>query len=250
MSVLVIAQREVKALFSTTIGWVVLCGYVLLAGMFWLAMVVNYVQESQNVVFNPYGAALLNLRDHLLMPFFGNLTVLLIFVIPALSMRLFSEEYRQRTIELLLTAPITTGEIVLGKYLGALSFVGIMFLATAHLPISLTFWASPDAGMLAAGYLALLLMSAALLAVGMLASSFTQNQIAALMAAFAAALGLYVGHWIAGDPDGWVAHLTLIPHVEDLLRGNLRLSDLVYFAVLITVSLVATHQRMESFRWR
>lgn len=250
MSVLTIAHRELRALFSTTVGWMVLCGFLLLSGMFWLAMVMNYVTESQNVVFNPYGAALLNLREHLLMPFFGNCTVLLVFVVPALTMRSFSEEYRQRTIELLLTSPVSTAEIVLGKYLGALGFVLVMLLCTAHFPISLSFWADPDPGAVAGGYLALLLMSAALLAVGILASSFTNNQLVALMMAFAASLGLYVGHWMAGDPDGWIAQLALVPHLESVLQGAVRLSDLAYFAGVVLVALFATYQRMESFRWR
>lgn len=250
MNILHIASRELRSIFATTIGWMVLCGFLLLTGIFWVASVTMYVSESQNAVFNPYGAALLNLTDHLIMPFFGNTTIILVFVIPALSMRLFSEELKQRTMELLFTSPVSTLEIVLGKYLGALGFVVIMLLCTLHFPATLYYWGAPEAGALFGGYLALFLMSAGLLAIGMLASSFTDNQIVALVVAFAVSLALYVGAWLAPDPESWIAQTALITHLEDVLRGALRLSDLVYFAAMVVVPLFATYQRMESFRWR
>lgn len=250
MSVLHIALRETRALFTTPIGWLVLCGWLLITGIFWVASVGMYVAESQNVVFNPYGAALLNLHDHLVMPFYGNTTVVLVFVVPAISMRLFSEEFRQRTMPLLLTSPVSTLEIVLGKYLGALGFLATALLATVHYPLMLEYWADPDLGAIAGGYLALFSMGAALLAIGLLASSLTNNQIVALVVAFAASLGLYVGAWLADSPDHWLAQLGLATHLEDMLRGAVKLSDLVYFAAIIVVALFATWQRLESFRWR
>lgn len=250
MSVVHIAWRELRAILVTAIGWMVLCGFLLLTGIFWIAMVSGYVAASQEAVFNPYGAALMNFTDHLLMPFFGNCTVLLVFVIPALSMRSFAEEFRQRTAELLFTSPISTLEIVLGKYLGLLGFVVLMLLCTAHYPASLLAWGSPDPGAVFGGYLALFLMSAALLAVGVLTSSFTHNQIVALILSFAIALALYVGSWLSQDPDSWIAQLALTTHLEGVLRGALRLSDLAYFAGFVVVGLLATHQRIESFRWR
>lgn len=250
MNVVTIASRELRAIFATTIGWMVLCGFLLVTGILWVASVNLYVSESQGAVFNPYGASLLNLTDHLIMPFFGNTTLILVFVIPALSMRLFAEEQRQRTLELLLTSPVSTLEIVLGKYLGALAFVCVMLFATAHYPLSLYYWGEPDTGAFLGGYLALLLTSAGLLAVGILASSFTNNQIVALIVAFAASLTLYVGGWLSRNPQDVMAQLALTSHLEDLLRGALRLSDLVYFGGLVFVGLFATHQRMESFRWR
>jgi len=250
VSVLHIAMREARAIFTTPVGWLVLCGWLLVTGIFWVASVGMYVAESQNVVFNPYGAALLNLQDHLVMPFYGNTTVVLVFVVPAVSMRLFSEEFKQRTMELLLTSPVSTLEIVLGKYLGALAFVLVALACTLHFPLTLEYWGEPDLGAIAGGYLALFSMSAALLAVGLLASSFTSNQIVALVVAFAASLALYVGGWLADGPDHWIARLGLLSHLEDMLRGAVRLSDLVYFAGIVGVSLFATWQRLESFRWR
>ena len=97
-------HRELKSILATGVAWVVTCLFLVLSGVFWLALVTNYVRESQNLVFNPYAATMLSLGDFLIAPWFGNCMVVILFVGPALSMRLFSEEYKQRTIELLLTS--------------------------------------------------------------------------------------------------------------------------------------------------
>lgn len=249
MSVLHIAWRELRATFHTTVGWMVLAGFLLITGVFWVALVTNYVQASTDMVFNPYGAAGLSLSDHLLVPFFGNCTVVLVMVAPGLSMRLFAEEYRQRTIELLATSPISTAEIVLGKFVGALGFVVVLLLCTAHVPISVLVWGEPEPGVLVGGYLGLLLMTAALVALGMLCSSMTSNQIVALVLAFTGSLALYVAAWLGEDPTGWLAQASISTHLEDVLSGALRLSDLAYFALFTFGCLFATHQRLESDRW-
>ena len=123
MKVLHIASRELRSMFSTPVGWLVLCGYLLLTGVFWTYMVENYVLQSQDLVYNPMAAAQLNLTDYLLAPFYGNCAVVLVMMLPAVSMRSFSEEFRQRTMELLATSPVSTAEIVLGKFLGAFLFM-------------------------------------------------------------------------------------------------------------------------------
>lgn len=250
MNALHIAWRELRATFTTAIGWMVLCGWLLISGLFWVLMVQNYVVESQNLVFNPYAAGQLTLTDYLLVPFFGNCAVILIMVAPALSMRLFSEEIKQRTLELLLTSPIRTVEIVLGKFLGGVGVVSLMLLATLHVPLGLAQWGDPDWGVVAGGYLALLLLSSALIAMGMLFSAMTANQVVALILTFASALGLLVLEWGSRDPDDWMAQLSVMTHMTDLMRGALRVSDVVYYLGFTGFFLFATHQRMESFRWR
>lgn len=249
MNVFWIAQRELRATFSTTIGWLVLAGYLLISGIFWSSMVSYYVMQSTDVIANPYAASNMNLTDYLLSPFFGNVSVVLLMVCPAISMRMFSEDLKQRTMELLFTSPISTAEIVLGKFLGALGFVAVLLLSTAYVPASLYFWGTPDLGALAGGYLSLLLSSAAILAMGLLFSSMTPNQIVALVLTFAGALGLWILPWLSQDPDALVAKLAITSHVEDLVRGALQVSDLVYFAAFIGFFLFATHQRVESHRW-
>jgi ABC-2 type transport system permease protein len=250
VNVLHIAWRELRASFTTATGWLVLCGWLLISGLFWVLMVQTYVVQSQDLVFDPYTASMLNLTDFLLTPFFGNLAVILIFLSPALTMRLFAEEYKQRTMELLFTSPVSTLQIVLGKYLGAMAFVGVMLLGTLQFPLGLMQWGDPDWGVVAGGYLALALLASALMAMGTWFSSLTDNQIVALVLTFVTGLGLWIVSWGARDPNDWMAQLSITTHLEDLARGAVRLSDVAYYLGLTGFFLVATHQRMESFRWR
>jgi ABC-2 type transport system permease protein len=249
VNVLHIAWREVKSVFTSGIGWLVAFSFLVLTGVFWTAMVQSYVLQGEDLVFDPYGAQQLNLTDWLLSPFFGNVAVVLMFVTPALSMRLYSEEIKQRTLELLLTSPVTSFEIVLGKFLGALAVLAILLAGTASGPLVLFGLATPDWGVVAAGYLGLLTLGAALLALGSFTSSLTSNQIVALVWAFGASLVLFILSWMQRDPtDAW-AQISLLNHLESLFKGEIKLSDLVYFAGFTFVFLFATHQRMESFRW-
>lgn len=249
MSALHIAWREVRALYATPIGWLVLCGWLLLSGLFWFTMVEGFVMQSRDLVYNPYGASQLTITDHLLGPFFDNCAVVLLMLTPAISMRLVSEEIKQRTLELLLTSPVSTLEIVVGKYLGALASVVILLLGTVHAPLALAQWGDPDPGVIAGGYAGLLLMSAATLAIGLLASATTANQIVALVLSFAASLSLLALSWLAEGPDSALAQASILAHLYDLFRGAVRLSDVAYFVALTAFALFATHQRLESFRW-
>ena len=245
-----IAHRELRSIFHTAIGWLVLTAFLLITGVFWVILVDTYVTQSNDLVHNPYMAQQMNLTDFLLLPFFGNCTVIVLMVSPALSMRLFSEEFKQHTMELLLTSPISTAEIVLGKSLGAVGYLIVFLLCTLHYPITLLVWGEPELGVLIGGYSALLLLGSSIIAMGMLFSSWTENQIVASVLTFGVALTLYILAFDEMDPDALLNKVSLSTHVVDLLRGALRLSDLAYFAGLIGVFLFATHQRLESFRWR
>ena len=246
---LTIAGRELSAIFNTAIGWMVMAGFLLITGVFWASAMDFYAMQSQDLVSNPYAGATMNLTDHLLSPFFGNTAVILLMLSPALSMRLFSEELKQRSMELLFTSPVTTLEIVLGKFLGAVGFVALMLVGTLYVPFTATTWASPDMGALIGGYLCLLLVSSSVLAVGMFFSATTKNQIVALVLGFSAALTLWILSWVSQDPDSIFAQLSLINHIEGFLRGAVELSDIVYFVSFIGFCLLATHQRVESWRW-
>lgn len=253
MSVFHIAWRELASILNTAVGWLVLAGFLVVAGFFWSSMVSFYVTQSTDLLTNPYAGAQMNLSDHLLAPYFGNVAVVLLMICPAISMRLFSEEVRQRTMELLLTAPVSTASIVAGKLLGALAFVVLMLASTLHLPLTLMVWGSPDVGVLIGGYASLLLVAATILAMGMMFSAMTANQVVAVVLTFGSALVLWVLGWAASG-DGALAEvltgLGLLDHVQGFLTGAVKLSDLVYFAAMIGFFSLATHQRVEGYRWR
>lgn len=244
-----IAAREAGAALGTSTGGLLLAGFLGLAGVFWLSMLGQYVAVARDQVFDPYGSLHLNPVDHLVGPWLGNLGVVLLVLCPAVSMRLYAEELRRDSMELLLSAPIGGGVIVVGKFLGAWATVAALVLATAWMPLSLAWWTAVDVGALAAGYGGLLLLAGALVALGGLASSLTDSPLVALVLGFAVGMGLWVAGWVDPDPTSLPSQLSLSVHLQDLLRGWVRLSDVTYFALLAAWALVATHQRVESWRY-
>jgi ABC-2 type transport system permease protein len=249
MNIFHIALREVRAILGTPTGWLVICGFLSLTGVFWYLHVMRYVSLGTDVVANPYGAAGLTLKDHLVVPFFSNTLLIVLFVTPAISMRLFAAEMQERTLELLLTSPVTTAEIVLGKYLGAVAFLVFMLACTFHFPVSVLYWADVDPGLLVGGYASCLLVGMALLAAGTLFSSLSSSQIVALILTFSLGLTLYILSSQASGPDSIASHLSLTPHVEMLLQGEITLADLAYFTGFCTFFLFFTHQQIEARRW-
>lgn len=247
--VFAIAGRDLGALLGSAGGRVVLAGFAALAAAFWMALLDAYLVASQDALFNPYAARQLNLSERLVAPFYGNLAVLLLLCIPAVSMRSFAEEQRQRTLELLLCAPIRPVQIVLGKYLGVLGFVLLLLGVTMHLPLSLWLWGSPDLGVALGGLLGMALLGGAVSALGLLASASTDRQIVALLLSLAASLGLWVLAWADADPTSLWAQLSVSHHLRDMLRGMVRASDVAYFLLLSAVALVATHERVAASRW-
>jgi ABC-2 type transport system permease protein len=246
-----LSLREIRSAYTTVVGWLVLFGWLFLSGVFWYFSVFAYVEASQDLVYDPYRAAQLQLTTWLFAPYFGNCAVVLLMFAPMLSMRVFSEELRNRTLELLLTSPVSTADIVLGKYLGLLWNVVVLLGVSSVYPLMLLQWAKPDAGALAAGYLGLLLLGSSIVSLGMWVSSFTANQIVAAGGTFSLALALFVADFGSqGDPDAWTSQVAILSHLSDLLRGEVRLSDLVYYLAFTGLCLFGTHQRVESFRWR
>ncbi len=248
MAVLTIAAREFRATFNSTIGWLVLAAFLFLNGVFFLMWLTYFAEASAQFSGGAYGDVQLLLSEQLFAPFYGNVATILLFICPALSMRMFAEERSQRTLELLLTSPISTAEIVLGKFLGALGFVTVLLAGLLYGPLLLWWWSTPDIGALVTGNLALFLVAASTIAIGALFSSFTDNQITALVVTVSVCLALYIIGAV-GDQDSIWGQISILSHIDDLFLGGIRLSDVSYFVGLIGVFLFATHQKVESYRW-
>ncbi|RME20712.1 MAG: hypothetical protein D6798_19855 [Deltaproteobacteria bacterium] len=253
-AILAIARRELDQYFATPMGWLCLCGFVLVTGFFFALMTSDYAMQASQAAFDPYSQGQINVNDWLIAPFFGNTAVILLLLCPALSMRLFAEDRRQRSMELLLSSPVSSAQIVLGKYLGALGFLVVMLAATLHYSFILHWLGRPDPGILASNYLATFLMAACFMAVGMLASAFTDNQIVALVVSFGGLLALWVLSWAdAIAPSGWgtvLADISMLSHLEQLTKGLLHLQDIVYYLSFIGFFVFATWQRVEAWRWQ
>ena len=176
-----IARRELYAYFATPVGWLCLCGFVSLTGFFFTFFTDDFVATVIRAVANPLQENTTDLNSDLIQPFFGMTAVIFLMLCPALSMRLLAEDRKQGSLELLLSSPISSAQIVIGKYLGGLGFVTVMLAATLPLTGLLYWMGSPDSGVMAGCYLATFLMCASFLAVGMLTSSMSINQMGALV---------------------------------------------------------------------
>lgn len=249
MKVFYLMIKETKAVFGTLMGWLVLSAFLLVFGAMWSMHVGVYLNWSEELT-GSQGTEILRISDNLVTPLYTSMVLIFIFLCPAISMRLFSEEIKQNTMELLLTAPISTAEIVLGKFLGAMGFVTVMLLCTLYAPAFLYWWQPHDLMPYVGSYLGLWCMSAGLISMGMWFSSWSSNQIAALIPSFALGLGLYLLAFSGSGGGDWVTQLALGTHVNEFFRGVLQLSDLSYFGLMTTFFLLATHQRLEANRWR
>ena len=250
--ILTIASRELRGYFATPVGWLCMTGFAVVTGFFFALMTTDFAAQAATDQFNPYMASQLNLTDWLIQPFFANTAVILLMLCPALSMRLFAEDRRSGALELLLASPISSSQIVTGKYLGSLGFVLAMLGTTLPMTGILYWLGSPDTGVILSAYLATLLLAASFMAVGMLTSAFTTSQVVALVLSFGALLSLWVLSWTSGlgDLGEAVAAVSMLTHLQQLSKGLLHLKDLVYFVSFIAVFVFATIQRVEAYRWR
>lgn len=246
MTALHIAAKELKSAFTTPIGWLVTAAFLFLNGVF-LAMWVLWYADTELQFSGAYSTSL-SLAENLFAPFFGNVAVILIFTCPAISMRAFADERKNRTLELLLTSPVSTAGIVLGKFLGAMGIVAVLLAGTLVGPVWAWFTSTPDLAVVATAYLGLFLLAGAVLSMGLLFSAMTESQIIAWFLTMACAIVLYVMGTVGG-PGSVSEHFALLAHLDDLLVGGIGLSDLAYFAGLIGFFLFAAHQRVEAFRW-
>ncbi len=250
MKVLVIAQRELGSLFGSVIGWLVLTAFLAVSGIVWTLAVMGYLDNSELVVQAPYAGVELTFADYLLWPFFSFQALFLLFLVPGVTMRLFAEEVRQHTLELLMTSPVALSEVVAGKFAGAMGFVLAMIGLSALPVVLLAVWAGMDPAQVGLGVGGVALSASCMVALGMAFSASTPHQVVALVLTEGLAFGLLLlsGY---GDVDstGILEALSLTGHMEDLARGVLRLSDLVFYAVFVGFFLLATHQRLAVRRW-
>jgi ABC-2 type transport system permease protein len=203
---------------------------------------------------NPMMARDLSVTEGVLRPLFQNISVIMLLMMPILTMRLFAEEKKSGTIELLLTYPVRDGEVLFGKYLAALTVFAGMLALTLVYPLLVAWTARLEWGPLVTGYLGLLLQGAAFIAVGILVSSLTENQIVAAVATFGTLLIFWVISWAtdaAGPTFGRIlTHLSLTEHFESFAKGVIETKDVIYYVNLTILSLFLTMRSLESKRWR
>jgi ABC-2 type transport system permease protein len=184
---------------------------------------------------------------------FGNMAIILLFFTPVLTMKLFAEERKSGTIELLLTSPITDGQVILGKFLASLTLLLVMLGLTLLFPLLTQRFGYLDSGLLLTGYLGIILISSSFLALGLLMSSMCKNQLVAALMSF----GILITLWVigslsarGGSIEKFLSYLSLPEHYNDFARGVVLLKDVVYYVSFTCVCLFATFKSIESSKWR
>src|SRR5947207_11503760 len=250
-----IAQKELKSYFSSPIAYIVIGLWALLYGYFFVAILSFFVRQSMQMnQFGMQGPQSMNVNQQLIRPLLQNVLILILFLMPMVTMRSYAEEKRSGTIELLLTSPLSDVEIILGKFLGALS-LWAMALAVSLIHIAILYaYGRPEWKPIATAYLGLLLMGGCFISVGLLISSLTNNQIIAGMATFGVFLLLWVINWIGSfsgpTVDKLTQYLSIIDHFDDFAKGIVDTSHLIYYISFISFGLFLTAKSVDSERWR
>ena len=237
-----VAWKEIQAYFGTPIAYIVGMIFLAITGIIFAAGVV----PSEN---NPFPEATLA-------NFFNSRwsTILVVLLAPALTMRLIAEEQKLGTIELLLTSPVRDWEVIIGKYLASLTFLVTLLALTLYYPLLLLIFAEPDMGPIYSGYLGILLYGAAALAIGMLTSTITSNQIVAGFAAMGIIAALSFVHFssdlVGGAASTLIAEIGVWSHYEDFGRGVIDTKHIIYFLSVTAVFLFLAIRALEFRRWR
>ena len=253
MKIWAIFKKEMRLYFTSPVAWVVFTIFLLIGGYFFYSIFAFFTLASMQSAMNPQMARDLNVTDSVMRPLFSNISVILLLLMPLVTMRLFAEERRSGTIELLLTYPVRDGAVLAGKYLAAFALYAIMIALTLLYPGIVVYFARLEWGPVLTGYLGLLLMGGTFIAVGVCASSLTENQIVAAITTFGVLLLLWVLGWsadYAGGTAGRVLqHLSLLEHNDSFAKGVLDTKDIIYYANFIVLALFLTLRSLEARRW-
>lgn len=254
MGVWAVFKKEMRLYFTSPVAYVVLAFFLAIVGYFFHTIFAFYSRISMQAAMNPAFARDLNIADAVMRPLFSNTGIILLFVMPMLTMRLFAEEKRSGTIELLLTFPVRDGEVLMGKFVAAMTLFVMLLGCTALYPAIVAYFAPVEWAPLLSGYLGLLLLGGAFLSVGVLVSSLTENQIVAGFATFGILLGFWVIGW-SGDLVGgrWqtlLNYLSILEHLESFGKGVIDTKDVIYYVSVIALCLFLTLRALESKRWR
>jgi gliding motility-associated transport system permease protein len=259
---LAIARKELSIYFTTPWAYAVFTAMLAVSSFFFVNSLYDF-QRAQEMA-RVYGWERIpqefrNLTDGVMVPFWSTVVMITLFVVPFLSMRLFAEEKRNKTFELLMTAPVRPVEIVLGKYLGGLGIITTTLGLTIFFPVLLTVFGQADSGSalewgtVLLGYGGLLLWGATCMAVGMFISSLTESQMVAALVTFAVLLPWMLLQGLAQATEepvrSFINYLSFGAQLQGFMRGVLDLKALVFFFSVIFFSLLLSHRTVEAQRW-
>ncbi len=247
--ILTIAARELRSLFLSPLAWSILAVLQFLLALVFSARVEKFLQRQPRLVgFEGEPGVTIYVVSEL----FGAASWLMLLVIPLLTMRLVSEERRNRTLPLLLSAPVSMTEIVLGKYLGIMLFLCCVLGLVTLMPLSLLSGGSLDFGLLASGLLGLILVTASFASAGLFLSTMTEQPTVAAISTFGLLLLLWIldqAETVTGEgQDAVLTYLSIRSHYEALLKGVFDTQDVVYYLLFIVTFVVLSIRRLDADR--
>ena len=247
-------KKEMRLYFGSPVAYVVFAFFLLISGWFFSQIFLYYSDISMRSFMQPGMGQNLNITENVMRPLLTNMSVVLLFLLPMVTMRLFAEEKKSGTIELLLTYPVRDGEVMAGKYVAALVLYILLLVLTLLYPSLIAYFTRVEWGPMLTGYLGLLLIGGTFLAVGLFISSLTENQIVAGFGTFGVLLAFWVIGWGADSAAGTLRtvlqYLSVTDHMDTFTRGIIDTKDLVYYVSAIALALFLTLRSLESKRWR
>jgi len=245
-----LVRKEFKAYFTSPIAYVVLAVFLVLSGYFFFGLTAAF--NIQSMHYSRYQGAQgteLNVNEMVIRPLFYNMSIILLLMIPMFTMRMYAEEKKGGTLELLLTSPLTHTQLILGKFFSGLAVYLLMMGLTGILPGILFIFGTPDPGPILAGYVGILLMGAAYISVGCMASSLTENQIIAAVITFGILLFLWVigwaKHFLGPELGNVLAYLSIIEHFNDFAKGIIDSKHVIYYLSFIFFNLFLTRESID-----
>ncbi len=243
-----IVRKELKSMFASPMGWIILAIFTALFGSLYLNGVNGYFEVMSGAV-RP--AERVGVTQFVGQTVYGWAFLVVLFAVPLLSMRLISEERRSQTLPFLFSAPLSLTEIVLGKFIGLVTFLSILIAYIAVMLFTLNIWSDIDFGFIAANSLGLFLLIASASAVGLYFSSLTSQPVAAAVMTFITLIALiFMDRIFAGDPTNTISQLSLMKHFQAFSTGLIDSADVAYFLLVIITFLVLTIRRLDAERLR
>ncbi|MCK4924818.1 MAG: ABC transporter permease subunit [Spirochaetes bacterium] len=251
-----IFKREVRHYYTSPIAYVVIVIFTAVFGFLYFRNLTYYSQLSYQLMQNPYYPQRIDLVMAVFAPLFSSNSIIFLLVIPPLSMRLFAEEKKSGTIELMFTYPVKDIQMVLGKWLASLTILLVMLaLSVPGVFMAFKFAGSWEWGPVLSGYLGMFLMGVSFLSLGILISALSENQIVALIISYGALLAFWFLGW-AIDPNSGkkmadvLTEFSIIQHLDNFIKGVIDTRDVVYYVLFIFTCVFLTARVLESKRWR
>jgi ABC-2 type transport system permease protein len=249
-----IAKKELKTFLYSPIAYILTAFFLLVSGFFFYNILAWANEQTMRMMQSGYPIDRLNINRMLFEPFFNNMTIILMFLLPLLTMRLFADEKKMHTEEMLLTAPVRLSSIIAGKYLATLIVYAIILLLTATFAVFVFLYGNPETAPLLTAYLGLFLLGAVFIALGIFASALTENQVIAAAISFSTILLIWVISWIGeSGPGAWrgiLTYLSFFSHFRNMISGVIDTQDLIYFLSFIFLGLYLTRAVFEFRKWR